>query len=271
LAGADRGFIAVPAGWVEVLQFGQGDPIVMMPGLAGGWRMLVPLAKRLAGRHRVVLLGLPGDRGFPTGPESERPCRQAAVIASVLESLCLERPAVLGLSYGGAIALELALRHPGLVGRLALMGVEARFSGTPATTVARGVLERVPLPCESPILDEFFGLLHGGRPAPADLGAFIAARWWDTDQGVMAMRLDGLHQFDVSERLWELDVPTLVVAGSRDAIVTPDQQRNLAEAISGAVFEPILGAGHLGFLTHRDALARLVCRWMRVRARSFRS
>ena len=52
--------------WVEVIRMGEGDPIVLVPGLAGGWRLLAPLAHRLARGHRVILYDLRGDR-FPTG------------------------------------------------------------------------------------------------------------------------------------------------------------------------------------------------------------
>src|SRR4051794_12630267 len=50
---------------VEVTEMGQGDPIVLVPGLAGGWKLLGPLAHLLARKHRVISYGLRGDR-FPT-------------------------------------------------------------------------------------------------------------------------------------------------------------------------------------------------------------
>ncbi len=58
-------------------------------------------------------------------------------------------------------------------------------------------------------------------------------RIWETDQSVMAQRLAQLESFDVSDRLWRIDVPTLVVAGARDAIVPLARQQMLAEGISG--------------------------------------
>jgi pimeloyl-ACP methyl ester carboxylesterase len=71
----------------------------------------------------------------------------------------------------------------------------------------------------------------------------------------MASRLALLEQFDVTERLWQIDVPTLVMAGSKDVIVPPSRQKLLARSIPGARFELLEGAGHIGFLTHRsDAL-----------------
>jgi pimeloyl-ACP methyl ester carboxylesterase len=150
------------------------------------------------------------------------------------------------------VALEYATTHPERVGGLATWGAEARFRPTLGTTITRRVCERYPLPANSPFLNQFFNLLHGGRPEPGPLADFIVERCWQTDQSVVAHRIAGLEAFDVTDRLWRIDVPTLVMAGSRDVVIPPSRQRALAESIAGANFVQIDGAGHVGFLTHRD-------------------
>jgi pimeloyl-ACP methyl ester carboxylesterase len=102
--------------------------------------------------------------------------------------------------------------------------------------------------------------LHGGKPEAGPLTDFVVERCWATDQSVVAHRIALLESFDVSERLWQIDVPTLVLAGTRDVIVPPSRQRALAESIAGARFETIEGAGHIGFLTHGGEVARQVGR-----------
>src|SRR5262245_17176292 len=42
---------------LDVVRLGRGEPIVMVPGLAGGWKLLWPLAKRMARHHEVILAG----------------------------------------------------------------------------------------------------------------------------------------------------------------------------------------------------------------------
>ena len=79
----------------------------------------------------------------------------------------------------------------------------------------------------------------------------------------MAQRLAQLESFDVSDRLWTIDAPTLVLAGDRDVIVPVTRQRALAEEISGARFAAIEHAGHLAFLTHRAGFVRDVRRHLR--------
>jgi pimeloyl-ACP methyl ester carboxylesterase len=244
--------------WVEVSEMGQGDPIVLVPGLAGGWRLLGPLARALARDHHVISYNLRGDR-FPIAAVRPRDLADLAQdLGLLVMELGLERPTIFGVSFGGAIALELALAQPQRLGALIVQGAEARFRTSLGATIARRVLERFPLPSDNHYVNQFFNLLHGGKPDPGPLVDFIVERCWETDQSVMAQRIALLETFDVTDRLWEIEVPTLVLAGSRDVIVPATRQRDLAAAIPDARFEILEGAGHIGFLTHRTEVARRV-------------
>ena len=249
--------------WAEVIEVGQGEPIVLVPGLAGGWRLLGPVARLLARDHRVISYGLRGDR-FPTGAARPRDIDELAQdLSALIEELGLERPAVFGVSFGGAVALELAVAQPQRLGAVIVHGAEARFHATLGSTIARRVLERFPLPSDNRFVNQFFNLLHGGKPEPGPLPDFVIERCWETDQSVMAQRIALLETFDVADRLWRIDIPALVLAGSRDVVVPPARQRALAAAIPGASFELLEGAGHIGFLTHRTEVARQVRKLLR--------
>lgn len=259
----------VERGLGEVVRFGEGDPLVLLPGLAGSWRLLRPLARALASRFEVILPAWPDDRGLPATGSEPTIGGYAEFIARLLDRLRLERPTVVGVSFGAAVALELAVQAPGRVGALVVSGVEARFRNRLGAKVARRVLERYPLPRDSGFINQFFQLLHGGRLEPGPLAEFLAERIWDTDQGVMAARLRALEAFDVSDRLWRIEAPALVLGGTRDAIVAASRQKSLAESIPGACFESLEGAGHVGFLTHRADFVRGVVRFARARRRAF--
>jgi pimeloyl-ACP methyl ester carboxylesterase len=92
---------------------------------------------------------------------------------------------------------------------------------------------------------------------------FVVDRIWETGQRAMAQRLEQLESFNMSERLWSIGAPTLVVAGGRDAIVPVARQRALAGAISDARLAVIEDAGHVGFLTHRSEVVMRVRKHMR--------
>ena len=247
----------------EVVEVGRGDPIVLVPGLAGGWKLLTPLARSLAKNHRVILFNYRDEYDAL----SVHPARQvgdyAFDLARLIAELGLERPTVFGVSFGGAVALEYAVDHPTRIGRLILSGVDARFRASVGSTIARRVLERFPLPADNPFVNQFFNLLHAGRPEAGLMSRFVVERCWSTDQGVMARRLAMLESFDVADRLWQIEAPTLVLAGSRDVVVPAARQRALAAAIPGAHCEVVADAGHVGFLTHSADVARQVERLCR--------
>jgi pimeloyl-ACP methyl ester carboxylesterase len=266
--GIDQGRIEsvrIDSEWVDVVRLGRGDPLVLVPGLAGSWKLLFPLAQMLAPYFDVILPGLRGD-AFPWGDLETHPRPVCGVgeyardLAFLIDHLGLECPAVLGVSFGGAIALEYAAEHPHRLGALILNGVEARFHRTIGSTIARHALERFPLPSDNPFINQFFHLLYGAKPEPGPLVDFVIDRIWETDQSVMAQRLAQLESFDVSDRLWNIDTPTMVLAGGSDVIVPVARQQVLARGITGARFATIEHAGHLAFLTHRAEFVRDVRR-----------
>lgn len=250
-------------GRVDVVRLGRGEPIVLVPGLAGGWKLVAPLARRLAKDHEVILFGLRGDDGIVGIPRPLSVDEYATDLAEMIGRLGLERPAVMGVSFGGAVALQLAVARPNLVGSLIVQGAEAAFHSGLGTRIARGVLERFPLPMDNRFVNQFFNLLHGGKPESETLADFVVERCWETEQSVMAGRLQALESFDVSEFLWSIEAPTLVLAGTKDVVVPPARQESLAKGISGSRFRAIEGAGHIAFLTHGAETAREVTRLIR--------
>lgn len=252
-------------GSMEVVRIGRGDPIVLLPGLAGGWKLLLPLAQQLASQHSVVLVGYAGDHPITPRLRSRDVAEEARDVADLLDRLGLERPMVFGVSYGGAVALELAANQPGLPGSLVLYGVESSLCEARVAGLARRVLERFPLPTNSQFVNQFFNLLHGTRPEPGPLAEFVVQRCWETDQAVMAGRLRALEAYDVSARLDRIDVPALVLAGDLDVVVRPERQRQLARALPAGRFRLIPNAGHIGFLSERAAVARHIYTFTRSR------
>lgn len=247
---------------VEYVSRGTGEPLVLVPGLAGGVELLEPLIARLSRRYRVVACQLRGESwGF---------CQTTfglgqlvGDLRSLVKTLRLERPAMVGVSFGGAIALEYAARFPGSLAFLAVQGTATRFQANLFGEVCRQVLDRMLLPDDNPFINQFFRVLVGHRPKPTDRFDFIVDRCWRTDQSVMAQRLALLDQYDVGDRLDDLSTPTLVLSGAQDVVVSPAESQELARLLPDGHFETVPGAGHLAFVTHSNQLGRRIERFDR--------
>jgi 3-oxoadipate enol-lactonase len=151
---------------------------------------------------------------------------------AVLDELRLERAHVYGHSFGGQVALELALAHPGRVRTLILGATRLRED---LATTAR---ERAPL----------------GRPWELLYArAFLESHPEEVraDRDALTPRRDGERRQAAASRAWDpgdrpsaLDLPVLVLHGTDDRLVDPANARQLVQAIPGAELALLEGAGH---------------------------
>jgi len=232
--------------------------LVLVPGLAGGFELLGPLARLLARDFQVISYQLRGEddcfalrRRFGLGDLVED-------LNEFLDWCGLERPPVFGVSFGGVLALELAARRPHRLQSLVVQGVGAGFERGLLQQVAGIVLSRYPLPADSPFINQFFNLLFGGRQRPGALFEFVTRLCWQTDQGVMAHRFHLVEHFDIRDRLGRVGVPALILAGDRDLLVSPQSLSDLAEGIPQAKLVKLAGCGHLAFATRPGRVAEEV-------------
>ncbi len=246
---------------------GRGEPLVLVPGIAGGARLVLPLARRLAQRNEVYVVEPRSADAGVAGAVDQSIEGLAADLARTIGQAGLERPTVFGVSFGGLVALQMACDQPASsCGRLILYGTERRFEQLRTAELVRHVLNRFPLPHDHPFLNQFFNVLFGCKPEPGPLYDFVVGRLWETEQAVIAKRLRALEAFDLTDRTGLVDVPTLVLAGLRDVLVRPARQEALVRSLPDARFRTIEGAGHIGFLTHRAEVSRMVHAFLRPRS-----
>jgi pimeloyl-ACP methyl ester carboxylesterase len=245
----------------EYTEWGVGPPLVIVPGLAGGFGLLGPLARSLAKDFRVISYHLRGeDDCFALRRRFGLP-DLVADLAEFLDWHCLERPALLGVSFGGILALEFAARFPTRLGALVLQGVGARFERSLLQVVASLVLTRYPLPANNAFVNQFFNLLFGCRQKPGPLFEFVTRQCWQTDQSVMAHRFRLAEQFDMTGRLQQIRTPTLILTGDRDLLVSQQSLDALGSGIPNARQIRLPGCGHLAFVTQPQRVAEEVERF----------
>ncbi|TVT48079.1 alpha/beta hydrolase [Amycolatopsis rhizosphaerae] len=134
-------------GVVRAYRFGDtGAPVVLLPGRAGTSVMFRPQVAALAARYRVHTLDPLGEPGCS---EQTAPIRtaadQAAWLAQTLSRLGLDRPHLVGVSLGGRLAVELAVRAPDNVASLGLIDPVATFAPVPPGMILRALPAGMPL------------------------------------------------------------------------------------------------------------------------------
>jgi proline-specific peptidase len=242
---------------------GHGYPLLLMHGGPGAdhWTML-PF-RRLADQFTLVFYDHRcNGRSTGTPVESMTWENLTADADALREKLGFKRWAVLGHSFGGHVALEYALRYPDSVSHLALVdtGGDSRWSreNAPQVLERRGYRpEKVELvrrffngeiaPNEMfPALMRF-GNAYYRHPSLLLLARqlFLEAR--HTKMRPEALIFAGQHLlkgWTVMDRLGEIDVPTLVMAGRDDFLFPPEHQVELAAGIPNARLRIIERAGH---------------------------
>lgn len=243
-------------------EWGEGPPLVLVPGLAGGFELLGPLARILAKKFRVISFQLRGEddcfalrRRFDLNDLVDD-------LAEFMDWHGLERPLLAGVSFGGVLALQYAVRYPGRLRALAVQGAGARFDPGLLQRVAGMVLSRYPLPPDNPFINQFFNLLFGSPQKPGPLFDFVTQQCWRTDQGVMAHRFRLVEQFNLEGRLDRIRVPTLVLTGDRDLLVSDRSLRQLAEGLPRVRLVRLDGCGHLAFVMQPERVADELTRFL---------
>lgn len=242
---------------------GDGFPLLLINGLGsdrGEWMAQVPA---FAGRFRVIAFDNrgSGESGSPPGPyTTPAMADDAAALLSLLE---VKRAHVLGVSLGGMIAQEVALRHPGRVDRLVLActtpGGEISVRPSPEALAA---FARAPGGDRESELRRTVPFLYSGRfqrEHPEEIEAFIARRLAasSSEEGYAA-QLSAAVGHSAGDRLREIRSPTLVITGSADLLVPPVNSERIAARIPGAKLVRIPGAPHRLFAENAEAFNREV-------------
>jgi len=242
----------------ELYESGAGSPIVLIPGLAGGFELLGPLARSLAADHHVFSYQLRGENDCFVLRHPFDLDDLVEDLAELLDTLKLENPTIMGLSFGGIIALKFAMRHPYRLDRLIVQGVGARYERGLVQQIASTVLSRFPLPADSPFVNQFFNLLFGGKQKQDSLFDFVTRQIWQTDQSVMAHRFRLAEALDIENQLRYIKAPTLVLSGDRDVLVSPNSLTRLCNGIPNCHLARLPNCGHLVFVTKPDVIVKHV-------------
>jgi pimeloyl-ACP methyl ester carboxylesterase len=234
-------------------QGGKGSfPLVLVHGAGGSRLNWPPELRRLFGAT-IYTLDLPGH-GRSSGDGWDAIEGYAADAVAFLDGVGIERAIVVGHSMGGAIALTMALDSTERVAGLVLVATGARLR------VAPSILERISTDFETAL--DIITRYAWSPEALSNLVDLGRERLREAGPDVLLGDLIACDRFDVMGRLEEVDVPTLVVAGSADRLAPAKYAHYLAEHIPGARLVIVEGAGHMVMLERSLEVVAAVCAFL---------
>ena len=251
-------FLSLPSGTrVRALEAGPADgpPVFLVHGWACSvYSFRKNLGALAAAGFRVMTADLKGHglSDKPLGAGEYATEAMVGHLAEILDALGVGRVALVGHSMGGALALDLAMRAPERVERVALIN-SVGLGAAPIISLVRALTPRLVAPLLPPLVRRWLISLVL-RFAYGRLGGFSSRdvdEYWAPTQfreTVLAARAMA-HEFAWSpqpaERLETLRIPALVVFGTRDRLVTARSAERLVRALPDVRLELIEGAGHV--------------------------
>jgi pimeloyl-ACP methyl ester carboxylesterase len=242
---------------------GQGPPLLLLEGL--GYGLWMWYRQRPALRAHFTLV-LPDHRGVGRSDKPDEPYTigiLAEDALAVLDAAGVGRTHVLGVSMGGMVALDLALRHPERVDRLVL--VSTTPGGPQAEPMPQATLDALlaarALPGREGLRAAMALAFAPGYPEahPEEVERILD---WRVEQPqpayAWARQFQAAASFDVSGRLHEVTHPTLVVAGSADRVLPASNSALLGRRLRNGRVHVFEGAGHLVFIERADEFNALV-------------
>ncbi|MFW5876432.1 MAG: 3-oxoadipate enol-lactonase [Myxococcota bacterium] len=242
------------------LEGNEAGPVVVLSHSLGSHRGIWDPQVPVFGRHlRVLRYDTRGHGGsaVPLGPY--RLDEMAEDVRGLLDALRIERAAFVGISMGGMIGQALALQHPDRLHALVLCDTTSEIpeAARPMWEERiRVTREQGMEPHVEPTVQRWF--TEPFRRAHPEVVDRVRGMIRDTDPEGYVACCHAIEELQLTERLAEIRVPTLVVAGAEDPATTPGVARGLHDRIEGSELSVLESASHLCNMEQPEAFNRAV-------------
>ncbi len=243
---------------------GRGRPLLLINGIGATGDLFDPFRQFLDDRETIAF-DAPGVGRSSTPVLPTTMGQLSDIVAGLARQLGHEQVDALGLSWGGALAQELAHRHPRLVNRLVLAATMPGWAGVPGQIGALSILMSPARYFSPDYLRRVAPTLYGGaivdHPHLLDEHARQRTTHRPSLLGYL-YQLMAIQGWTSVHWLRRLRPPTLVLAGDDDPIIPVANGRILADRIPNGRLHVVEGGGHLFLVVRGEEMASLVRRFL---------
>jgi pimeloyl-ACP methyl ester carboxylesterase len=244
---------------IELERRGKGQPLLLLYG-EEGLEPDAPFVDELAKGYEVFIPSPPGF-GISERPDWLRNIDDISyVYLDLVEKLALKNVPVVGFSFGGWLAAEIAVKDDSFISKLALVAPYGIKVGGPSD---RDVADFWTLPPSEVAKRKWHDPEKGKRDFPSmpEEKLTIVARNVETLARFCWEPF--MHNPMLKRRLHRIKVPTRLIWGEHDGIVAPAYGKAYAEAIPGATLKVVPGAGHYPQLEQPEAFMAALREFLR--------
>lgn len=229
-------------------EYGKGRPIVVLNGIMMSTISWAEFVEPFSANNRLILLDMldQGRSERMTGPFSQ--AIQVDVVLALLDHLGLDRVCMMGISYGGEVALRFAVEHGDRLERLLLFNTAAR-TGAWLKDIGDGwnkavgdpeayYLTTIPIIYSPKFYRENHDWMEQRRKAL--MPVFGNKGFIDS----MVRLTNSSADYDITQRLGEITTPAMVVSGMEDYLIPMAEQRYIADHIPNCQYVIIPDCGH---------------------------
>lgn len=245
-----------------------GEPIILLNGIMMSTASWKPFIEAFSRNNTLILVDFLDQGQSHRMTESYDQSIQVEVLNALIEKLraelWYEKYSIMGISYGGEVAIQYALAYPERVRRLILANTCGRTSSwlrkigdgwNEAAKTGNGYayyLTTIPVIYSTKFFEDRAAWMDGRE-------AYLTQYFSRKDVLEALIRLtNSARDYNAVDRLQEITCPTLIISGSEDCLVPPTEQQLLHEKIKGSVYLTVNGSGHASMYEAPEAFAALV-------------
>ena len=251
------GFVEVSGMQVHVRDEGRRDdpvPLVLLHGTSASLHTWEAVVDELKQQRRVISLDLPGfglTGPFPDGDYRMR--HYVDFLSTFLDRLKVERAVLIGNSFGGQLAWEMALDQPRRVEQLILIdaaGYPRQSTSVPIGFRLAGIPGLAPLMANilpRRLVESSTRSVYGdpGKVTPELVDRYYELTLREGNREALRERFKQVPAVDNSKRIASIQTPTLIIWGGRDGLIPPLNARRFKDDIAGSELAMFDDLGHV--------------------------